>query len=198
MFLQATLQNIRWCICRLVANTIFSFPLESCWLLAWIFPDVSTWSIDFHSIYFWEREYIHMWVGGGEEEERESQVDFLLSMEPTVWLSLRTLWSWPETKSGIGQSTQWATQGPHLSLLRFFRFSLNFSMFRTFPSNKFNTESWHYLIYFQDDQIQCFCLLHWFHPFVARETVRRKLDIYISSIYIFLIMCFHFTFPNLG
>ena len=56
------------------------------------------------------------WVGGGaeRERERESQTDCVLSTEPNAGLNARTLRSWPEPKSRVKQSTNWAIQMPLL------------------------------------------------------------------------------------
>ena len=52
-------------------------------------------------------------VGRGVRgRERESQADFLLSMEPSAGLDLNTLRSWPERESRVGHSIDWATQVP--------------------------------------------------------------------------------------
>ena len=46
------------------------------------------------------------------ERERESQVGSTLIMEPNMGLNLTTVRSWPEPKSRVGHSTDWATQVP--------------------------------------------------------------------------------------
>lgn len=51
-----------------------------------------------------ESEKVSKW-GQGRDRERECQADSPLSAEPEVGISLMTLRSWPEPKSGAGYST---------------------------------------------------------------------------------------------
>lgn len=44
--------------------------------------------------------------------ETESQAGSTLSTEPDMGLHLMTPWLWPEPKSNVGHSTDWATQVP--------------------------------------------------------------------------------------
>lgn len=58
-----------------------------------------------------------------EQREREILVDSMLSLESDMGLSLTTLGSWPEPKSGVRLLTHCTTQVPH-----YFTFlTLNFS-----------------------------------------------------------------------
>jgi len=67
-------------------------------------------------LFIWERERerertrVHELGEAEGEGERESQADSTLSAEPDVGLDLMTLRSWPELKSRVGRSTDWATQ----------------------------------------------------------------------------------------
>ena len=59
-----------------------------------------------------------MWAGERaerereRERERESHIGFMLSMEPNMSLDTRILGSWPEPKSRVKHSADWATQEP--------------------------------------------------------------------------------------
>ena len=59
---------------------------------------------------FWEREREQGWEAEGR---RESQADFMLSVEPDAGLNLMTLRSWLEPKSRGRCLTAWASQAPH-------------------------------------------------------------------------------------
>ena len=56
----------------------------------------------------WESKCVH--VRRGAEEERESQADSTLSVEPDMGLQHVTLRSWPQLKSRARCLTNWATQ----------------------------------------------------------------------------------------
>ena len=67
------------------------------------------WEFKILFIYLRERESVSRGVGGAEGE---GQAHSMLSTEPYVGLSLTTLRSWPEPKSWVRHSTDWATQAP--------------------------------------------------------------------------------------
>ena len=56
-------------------------------------------------------EKMHAWTERGAEEEGEGQADSMLNIEPYVGVHLMTLRAWPEPKSRVGHSMDWATQG---------------------------------------------------------------------------------------
>ena len=81
-----------------------------------MFPAV--WSILLHYYYYYfsferQKESMHVWVGGGAEEEgeRESYAGSMSNAKPQVALDLMTR-SWPEPKSRVGRLTYWVTQEP--------------------------------------------------------------------------------------
>ena len=62
---------------------------------------------------FLERSRVQAGEGQREsEKERESQAGSTFNMEHDLGLDPTTLRSWPETKSGVRPSTDWATQVP--------------------------------------------------------------------------------------
>jgi len=95
--------NIFWG--RWISGFVHYWPINILVTSCWVFLFVCL----FIYLYFFG-------VGGKAEEERGSQADSLLSTEPEVGLSLTTLRSWSELKSGIGYLTDWATQVPQVFL----------------------------------------------------------------------------------
>ena len=78
--------------------------------------------------------------GGAERErgrERESQAGFTLSSDPKSGLYLTTVRSWPDPKSRIGCSTDWATWAALFTMV----LSLN-SIDRYCLNSHFLLESW--------------------------------------------------------
>ena len=80
-------------------------------LVEWVSnPDLT--DIYIYTLFIWERE--HMWTGEQQrEKERKPQADSTLSTEPDTELDFMTPRSWPELKSRVGCSTDWATRNPH-------------------------------------------------------------------------------------
>ena len=95
--------------------------LTDCEIMTWAEVGHSTdWATQAPLIflYSWERDRV--WAGEEHREregERESQAGSTLSAEPDTGLNLTTVKSWPELKSRVGHSTDWATQVPlcHIS-----------------------------------------------------------------------------------
>ena len=86
-------------------------------------------SVNTKSYLFW-KERGCTWAcesGGDGQRERNPQADSALSREPNVELSPRTWRSWPEQKSRVRCSTDWATQVPHKSHFHFCHLEFLFS-----------------------------------------------------------------------
>ena len=101
----------------------FAFPwwlMRWCWasfhVLSWLFVHFlgrNIYSDPLPTFFFFkfQRESVSG-REGQRKRERESQSDSTLSMEPDAVFHLVTLGSWPEPKSRVGHSTDWATQAP--------------------------------------------------------------------------------------